>query len=697
MAMAVGSSEAPTSQLSSVLDLGIVPSWGLLAADDLEQNEQLRFPQSVISYQKMLDTDAQIQGLAHGSTWPIYRMKWFLRPGDARADGVERISRDLSLPLEGEDLAQKMTKNRFNFQAFQEEALDAIFLGFKVFEQVAPVGEDGWNHYKKLMNIPTLSIAEVKQEEDGGIDWIKQQGVNKPELSMEERLVWFAFQKRGANWTGKSMLRGCFGPHLLKDRAVRIGVMNLQRAGVGTPVIEAPPGATDAELIVLNRLAERWNANSKSGGAIPAGGKLRLVGVEGSQPDAVGFAKLMNEEMARAFLQMFMQAGQTGTGSRSTTESWIDWHKLTLEYIANWFAKIFNEHVIEDDWEWNYGEEEEDVPVLAWEWDEQTDAGAQAAEDPKAELRRQVDDGKVDAPEEVQAWLGAEQGRMAQGSRRTGHRRRGGTRAAGANSTAAPPLSLPGRTLRRQPYTHEIAAAVDYAAIDSAFESALDLLVIEARTLQRYQIDQLHDAIVEAGGDMTVLAELDVEPFSADVIHQRLVQVASLAAALHVEEANRQGVTIPRPDTDVLTAALLNRAEAVDAILARDIAQRASRNAVRLSGGSLEPSEVATAVVGDLSSRSDAYTREILGGAVQQAINDGRGLVMNQANPTRIYASELLDNNTCSKCIAKDGSQYESVTDAARDYPSGGYKDCEGREKCRGVLVAVYNETEAPS
>jgi hypothetical protein len=691
--MAIGSSEAPQEQRSNIVDaIGGVPSWGLLAADDLEQNELLKFPMSIVSYQKMLDTDAQCQGLAHGSTWPLYRMKWFIRPGDARADGVERISRDLCLPLEGEDQPQRKTKNRFNFSQFLEEALDAIFLGFKVFEQVAPVGEDGWVHYKKLVNVPGLSIAEMKQEPDGGIAWIKQHGTDMPKLPIE-RLVWYAFQKRGANWTGKSMFRGCFGPHLLKDRAMRIGVMNLQRAGVGTPVIEAPPGATDAELIILNRLAERWNANSKSGGAIPAGGKLRLVGVEGSQPDAIGFAKLMNEEMARAFLQMFMQAGQTGTGSRSTTEAWIDWHKLTLEYIATWFAKIFNEHVIEDDWEWNYGEEEDDVPVLAWEWDEVTDAGAEAAEDPKAELRRQVANDEIDAPEEVQAWLNTEQGRTARGSRRTGHRRRGGTRAAGANSTAAPPLSLPGRTLRRQPYTHEITAAVDYAAIDSAFDSALDLLAMEARTLQRYQIDQLHDAIVEANGDMTILAELDVEPFSADVIHSRLMQVASLAAGLHVEEANRQGVTIPRPDTDLLKAALMNRAEAVDSILANDLAQRASRNAVRLSGGALAPDEVAAAVVGDLNSRSDAYTREILGGAVQQAINDGRGLVMSRSNPSRIYASELLDNNTCPKCVGKDGTEYESVTSAARDYPSGGYKDCEGREKCRGVLVAVYDET----
>lgn len=139
--------------------------------------------------------------------------------------------------------------------------------------------------------------------------------------------------------------------------------------------------------------------------------------------------------------------------------------------------------------------------------------------------------------------------------------------------------------------------------------------------------------------------------------------------------------------------ALLNRSDAVDNILTRDIATAAARNAVRLSGGSLTAAEVADQVRDDLMSRSDKYLREILGGAVQQAINDGRGLVMKRAEPTRIYASELLDTSTCVNCIGRDGTQYQTYEDAAHDYPSGGYKDCLGREKCRGVLVAVYEET----
>jgi hypothetical protein len=60
--------------------------------------------------------------------------------------------------------------------------------------------------------------------------------------------------------------------------------------------------------------------------------------------------------------------------------------------------------------------------------------------------------------------------------------------------------------------------------------------------------------------------------------------------------------------------------------------------------------------------------------------------------PSQIYASELLDANCCSPCIAEDGRQFESLEEAARSYPTGGYRNCEGGPRCRGTLVAVYDE-----
>jgi hypothetical protein len=689
---------APTSALGYISNAGFVPSWGLLAGEDMEENSALVFPQSVRSYNKML-SDSQVQGLKLGSTWPIFRMRWFIKSGDADPAAVERLSMDYGLPVDDNDLPLRRTRNRFKFLDHLENALDAPFTGFKVFEQqyeyADPAdGGDGLVHLRKLLNLPETSIAEVRTEDDGGIVYVRQQGFETPEIPID-RLVWYAFQKRNANWSGRSLLRGCYGPWLLKDRVLRVGAINLQRAGVGVPVIEAPPGASDPEIAAFSRMAEKFRGGERAGGALPSGAKLRLVGVEGSQPDAVGFIQLMNEEMARAFLQMFMILGQSASGSRALGETFVDWHKLTLEYIADWFTQIFNEHVIEDDWDYNYGEEVEEVPRLAWEWDDAgtTDpAAAEAAANPMAEMQRQVQNGSVQVDGEVAAMIGAEPRHSS--SRRIPSRRRGGTptRAAGTDSAGPPPIPLPGRALRRQPYKHEIAAAVDYAAMDSAYQSALDLLVMEVRQLQRYQVDELHDAIVEANGNLKKLGAIAAEPQHSNVIQDRLTQVAQLAAEQHVGEAERQGKKLDRPDTTPLGGRLANRSEAVDNIITRDISSSASRNAVRLSGGSLSSAEVADMVRADLLSRSDSYLRDVLGGAVQHAINDGRNLVMKKAGPDRIYASELLDNNTCSPCAGIDGTEYQNLDDAERDYPGGGFTECAGRDRCRGTLVAVYGE-----
>lgn len=59
-----------------------------------------------------------------------------------------------------------------------------------------------------------------------------------------------------------------------------------------------------------------------------------------------------------------------------------------------------------------------------------------------------------------------------------------------------------------------------------------------------------------------------------------------------------------------------------------------------------------------------------------------------------IYASEILDRNTCGPCSLIDGHEYESMAAARADYPMGGYRNCEGGPRCRGTLVIVW-PTEA--
>lgn len=146
-----------------------------------------------------------------------------------------------------------------------------------------------------------------------------------------------------------------------------------------------------------------------------------------------------------------------------------------------------------------------------------------------------------------------------------------------------------------------------------------------------------------------------------------------------------------RQSVSDLSEALDQRARTVDHLLAREVAQAASREAIRLTGGGLSPQEVAEQVKSFLNGLSGTYASDVLGGAVHYSVNAGRKLVFqrDEASGT-LYASELLDTNTCPKCTAVDGTQYASLLDAERDYPTGHYRDCEGRERCRGTLVKVY-------
>jgi hypothetical protein len=286
--------------------------------------------------------------------------------------------------------------------------MEAIAYGFEIFEQVGYIGDDGNWHLKKLALRPPQTITEIHLAQDGMIDYVLQGNLLEAPLDIS-RLVVYSFQRRGANWHGRSLLRGCYAPWLLKDRAMRVGVMNIQRAGVGTPVATGHPGASQADLDALAAMMTKWVAGDRSGGAVPYGSNVRLIGVEGGQPDSVGFVKLMNEEMARSFFQMFMQLGQTTSGSRALGQTFVEYHKLVTEYLAQWFTMVFNEHVIEDDIDWNYGADEEFAPLLAWKWDEagsdRNPQGPVAATNPSHQMQQLAQDGNVQLDQQTHAAL----------------------------------------------------------------------------------------------------------------------------------------------------------------------------------------------------------------------------------------------------------------------------------------------------
>jgi hypothetical protein len=686
--------------------------------DEVEWVPELIWPASVQKFEEMR-SDSQLAALYNGTTLPIRHWEWSIDPNGADDDMVEAVAQDLNLPILGEDPRPRLRqKRRFNFDQHIRKALYAGIYGHYYFEQVGEIRDGQW-HVRKLAERPPRTIQEISVATDGGLVYIKQNisknfgmGAGAPydmPTIPVDRLVAYVWEQEGANWVGRSWFRDVYKNWLIKDRLVRVDAVNHQRAG-GVPYAVGPPGATPAEVGQLHQLAREFRIGESAGGAIPHGSELFIARASGS--DTVASIRYHDEAMARKFLLMVLQLGQTQTGSRALGTTFVDFFSRGLDTVGIWFRDTFNEHVIEDFIDWNYGENVENCPMLHFEHDpdldvqsltQLIDSGAIIVDlDLETALRKELGlvnkmpgapspKSDVEMQEEISNQKQDQLPPGAPGGQPPVQGRRGRVDAV----EDVPSLPLPDRPLRRQPYEHEIRAAVDFSMLDTAWQAEVGRLVTEWMQVRAAQADELHDAIVAAGGNVKKLSKISAQPRGATLILSRLQAIASIGANEALKEAVRQGMVQPTmPDLSKLEKGLLARAEAVESLLASALGESARSKAIHLSGGGLTASEVAQEVKLHLNSLSDVYLTDQLGGAMSSALNEGRLYVMHANEAVRYYASELLDVNTCERCVVIDGREYDSPTLATKDYPTGGYKDCLGGPRCRGTLVAIYQTEE---
>ena len=711
----------PVGEMGQVTIGGVLPWSDLGWVDQSEHVPELTWPKSMQTYHQMR-TDSQCQGLYLGCTMPIRRYNWVVDPNGAKDEVVQAFADDVNLPVQGDTQANKpRTRDKFNWGNFLRQALLATVYGFYYFENVGTIGPDGKWHLVDIAPRPPATIMQVNVNDQGALVSVKQAvGVHSPEIPAS-RLLPMVWDLEGANWFGRSMFRCVYKNWLIKDRLLRVDAMKHDRNGLGVPWIEAPPGATTQQIEYLNSLAQSFRAGDMAGAATPAGSKLQLVGTTGGIPDTVASIKMHDEAMSRAFLMMFIQLGQTHSGARALGESFIDYFSLTQETIAMWVCDTVSEYLIEDWVDWNYGEDEL-APRIVHERNPDPDLAV-------ADLVQLVANNVIHVDEELETYIrdryllppampetetpnppelvqptepntapptepGAPIVPGEQPSNTLPMVSGGSDRRRVQSAVVDSLLPLPKRTLRRQPYKQEVQAAVDYAKLDQIYETEQGKLVNNVKQDQAKQIKQLQEQIIAAKGDLDVLAELQADPIHQATLQKSMVDMASKGSETALEEAKRQGVTIPPPSLTVTNAQLADRAGAVDQVLARSLSETAARKALSLSGTTKTPKQVADAVGKHLSGLSTSYLEDQLGGTLQQSLNAGRKAVMDDGDPNAIYSSELLDKNTCEYCVAIDGKQYPDLDAAEMDYPTGGYMDCMGGPRCRGTLIAVYGEVE---
>jgi hypothetical protein len=377
--------------------ISTVPGWPQLAGDPTEYVTELEWPLSVATYSEMRN-DAQLSALYTASTWPIRRYHWMIDPRGAHPELVEALADDLGLDILGGPEATNRVR-RFNWTDHLRLILQALQFGHYPFEVIGEI-EDGLWRLRKLGPRPPHSVQAWDVAKDGGLNAIYQDFGDKQVRLGIERLLVYVWDQEPGSWVGRSIFRPLYRNWLIKDRLLRVDAVNNERAGVGVPTIEAPEGASQAMMDALQEMAQDYRGGEMGGGALPHGSRLRLQGIEGSQPRTLDSIRYHDEAMARAFLLMFMQLGQTQSGSRALGETFVDWYSLAQETIADWVCSYVTLYLISDWFEYNVGAGTS-LPALTYEKSAQPEMSV-------SDLVSMTDSGLIVADPNLRTWLRTE-------------------------------------------------------------------------------------------------------------------------------------------------------------------------------------------------------------------------------------------------------------------------------------------------
>src|SRR5262249_28258146 len=117
------------------------PTWSSWQIDPVEYVEQLQFPRSIQTYDRMR-ADPQVAALLKGMIQPIMRFHWMIDPNGAPKMIYQPLAEDLGVPVLGQ-VPVRSKLRPFNHQEHLYTALLALVYGFMYFEMVGTVETNG--------------------------------------------------------------------------------------------------------------------------------------------------------------------------------------------------------------------------------------------------------------------------------------------------------------------------------------------------------------------------------------------------------------------------------------------------------------------------------------------------------------------------------------------------------------------------
>lgn len=371
--------------------------------DTIEHLADLRWPNSLSTYARMRH-DSQVSALMRGVKGPIGQLNWAIRP-NGNEELARRVAADLGLPIEGEHNVDSARVSRVDWSYFLRHVLLMLDFGFMAHEIVAYT--DGkYTGIEKLAERLPQTIHGIGIDRYGNLTGVTQSvygAVGGVVTIPEKRLLMNVWEKEGAAWSGRSLLRSIYQPWKIKQEIWKFDPIRHERGAVGVPVSYGGPDMTPGEEQSLMDAATAFRGGSEAAAFVPDGSDIKLIS-GGKSTGLIESLKYCDQAMAKAFLMMFIELGQTSTGSRALSESFVDFFADSQSSLADEIAAEINRSLMSRVAEWN---DSDDVPMLVWR---RRDNAAL-----NTELVQMVQSGLIVVDEDLEAWLRVREGLPAKG------------------------------------------------------------------------------------------------------------------------------------------------------------------------------------------------------------------------------------------------------------------------------------------
>lgn len=353
--------QAATASRSPVQEKGasgVVNLQGWL--QELEYSPDLKGAKRFENLEKMRSSDGAVQEALGHLTAPIRDATWDVEPASPDlddlivAEAVRRAFFEWPVQPFSEYLDQTLDYLVFGHMPFElaEHVVDSD-LTVDVPDAGRPHTLPGrqWLTFRRFAQRLPHTISRWNIDPDEELESVEQhvwKGSSYDTVEIPaDQLIVFVNQKRGADFTGRSVLRSAYKHWVMKELAEKIEIVALERLGVGI-LVGYPSQVAGNDQQILDRMEDilrdiRAGANTyivspgpkgQSSVAGQDGFVFEILTPGGSSPDFKGAKEYHRGEIKGAMLVRFSELGHGQTGARATGDTQSQVWQSALAAVA---------------------------------------------------------------------------------------------------------------------------------------------------------------------------------------------------------------------------------------------------------------------------------------------------------------------------------------------------------------------------